>query len=130
MNHAIPVSVFFDPSPPPGCGCERECFIVPQVCQTVPPLHPSESFPLKTCNPSRVWQTVARMATMARTRILHPGRRARARLDQALVERGWCESREKAQRAVMAGRVLVNQRVARKPSDPVKPEDAIVLAEA
>ena len=30
----------------------------------------------------------------------------------------------------MAGRVLVNQRVARKPSDPVKPEDAIVLAEA
>ncbi len=55
---------------------------------------------------------------------------ARARLDQALVERGWCESREKAQRAVMAGRVLVNQRVARKPSDPVKPEDDVVLAEA
>ena len=67
---------------------------------------------------------------MAGTISLDNRRVARRRLDQALVERGWCESREKARRAVMAGRVLINQRVARKPSDPVKPEDDVVLAEA
>jgi len=50
------------------------------------------------------------------------------RLDQALVERGLCESREKAKRAVMAGQVRVNERLASKPSDSVKPDDELTLA--
>src|SRR5262245_32780959 len=49
------------------------------------------------------------------------------RLDQALVERGLAESREKAKRAVLAGQVRVNNRVARKPSEPVKPDDQITI---
>ena len=51
-----------------------------------------------------------------------------SRLDQALVERGLCESREKAKRAILAGQVRINERLARKPSDPVKPEDQLTLA--
>lgn len=51
------------------------------------------------------------------------------RLDQALVERGLCESREKAKRAVMAGTVKINGQLARKPSDTVKPDDELTLAE-
>jgi 23S rRNA (cytidine1920-2'-O)/16S rRNA (cytidine1409-2'-O)-methyltransferase len=51
-----------------------------------------------------------------------------SRLDQALVERGLCESREKAKRAIMAGQVRINQRLARKPSDTVKPDEEITLA--
>jgi len=50
------------------------------------------------------------------------------RLDQALVERGLCESREKAKRAVMAGQVRVNGQVARKPSESVQEQDELVLA--
>jgi len=50
------------------------------------------------------------------------------RLDQALVERGLCDSREKARRAVLAGLVRVNARPARKSSDPVGPADALALA--
>jgi 23S rRNA (cytidine1920-2'-O)/16S rRNA (cytidine1409-2'-O)-methyltransferase len=50
------------------------------------------------------------------------------RLDQALVERGLCESRERAKRAVMAGQVFINGRPARKPSDSVKPDDQLRLA--
>jgi len=49
------------------------------------------------------------------------------RLDQALVERGLCDSREQAKRAVLAGLVRVNTQSARKPSDPVKPADALTL---
>lgn len=49
------------------------------------------------------------------------------RLDQELVDRGLCESREKAKRAIMAGQVLVNGHPARKPSDAVKPADALAL---
>jgi 23S rRNA (cytidine1920-2'-O)/16S rRNA (cytidine1409-2'-O)-methyltransferase len=49
------------------------------------------------------------------------------RVDQALVERGLCDSREKARRAVMAGQVRVNGQVAAKPSDTVKPADAVEL---
>ena len=49
------------------------------------------------------------------------------RVDQALVERGLCDSREKAKRAVLAGQVRINQQPARKPSDPVKPTDALTL---
>jgi 23S rRNA (cytidine1920-2'-O)/16S rRNA (cytidine1409-2'-O)-methyltransferase len=51
-----------------------------------------------------------------------------SRLDQILVERGFCESREKAKRAVMAGTVKVNGQPARKPSDSVRPEDQLTLA--
>jgi 23S rRNA (cytidine1920-2'-O)/16S rRNA (cytidine1409-2'-O)-methyltransferase len=49
------------------------------------------------------------------------------RLDQALVDRGLCESREKAKRAIMAGRVTVNLQLAHKPSDKIKPEDEVAL---
>jgi len=49
------------------------------------------------------------------------------RLDQALVERGLCESREKARRAIMAGDVTINQQPARKPSDRVRPGDQLAV---
>jgi 23S rRNA (cytidine1920-2'-O)/16S rRNA (cytidine1409-2'-O)-methyltransferase len=49
------------------------------------------------------------------------------RLDQAMVERRLCESREKAKRAIMAGQVSINGRVARKPSDAVGDSDEVVL---
>jgi len=50
------------------------------------------------------------------------------RLDVALVDRGLCESREKARRAIMAGQVTVNGQVASKPSDRVRPADELALA--
>ena len=50
-----------------------------------------------------------------------------SRLDQALVERGLCDSREKAKRLVLAGQVRVNGQPARKPGDSVKPTDELVL---
>jgi len=49
------------------------------------------------------------------------------RLDHALVERGLCDSREKAKRAVMAGMVRINGQPARKPSDSIKPQDELSL---
>lgn len=49
------------------------------------------------------------------------------RVDAALVERGLCESREKAQRAVLAGLVKINDQPARKPSDAVKDADRLSL---
>jgi len=49
------------------------------------------------------------------------------RLDVALVERGLCESREKAKRAIMAGQVQVNGQLARKPSDTVREGDDVTL---
>ena len=49
------------------------------------------------------------------------------RLDQVLVERGLCPTREKAQRAILAGQVLHCGQPAKKPSDRVKPEDEIAL---
>jgi 23S rRNA (cytidine1920-2'-O)/16S rRNA (cytidine1409-2'-O)-methyltransferase len=52
------------------------------------------------------------------------------RLDQALVERGLCESRERAKRAVLAGQVRVNAQRACKPSDPIKSDDVLALAVA
>ena len=45
------------------------------------------------------------------------------RIDQLLVARGLCESREKAKRAIMAGQALINCQPAKKPSDLVKPDD-------
>jgi 23S rRNA (cytidine1920-2'-O)/16S rRNA (cytidine1409-2'-O)-methyltransferase len=50
------------------------------------------------------------------------------RLDQALVERGLCASREQAKRAILAGQVRVNAQTARKPSDAVKPGDTLTVA--
>ena len=50
-----------------------------------------------------------------------------SRLDQVLVERGLCESREKAKRAVMAGSVKVNGQPAHKPSDSIHPGDELTL---
>jgi len=49
------------------------------------------------------------------------------RLDQVLVERGLCPSREKAKRAIMAGQVKVNDRIASKASDAVKARDQLKL---
>lgn len=49
------------------------------------------------------------------------------RLDQALVDRGLCESREKAKRAILAGQVRVNDQLARKPSDAVDEKDQLAL---
>jgi 23S rRNA (cytidine1920-2'-O)/16S rRNA (cytidine1409-2'-O)-methyltransferase len=51
------------------------------------------------------------------------------RVDQALVERGICESREKAQRAILAGNVRINGQVARKASDKVTSEDALEITQ-
>ena len=50
-----------------------------------------------------------------------------ARLDQEMVDRGICDSREKAKRAILAGQVRVNGQVGRKASDTVKPTDDIAL---
>jgi 23S rRNA (cytidine1920-2'-O)/16S rRNA (cytidine1409-2'-O)-methyltransferase len=50
-----------------------------------------------------------------------------SRLDQALVARGLCSSREQARRAVLAGRVRINGQPARKPSDPVRATDVVEL---
>ena len=52
----------------------------------------------------------------------------RPRLDQALVQRGFFASREKAQRAILAGQVRVGGRLARKPGEPARPDDEILLA--
>lgn len=52
-----------------------------------------------------------------------------SRLDQALVERGFYPSREKAQRAILAGIVRINDQTARKPSDRVKPADQLSVDE-
>jgi 23S rRNA (cytidine1920-2'-O)/16S rRNA (cytidine1409-2'-O)-methyltransferase len=51
------------------------------------------------------------------------------RLDQLLVARELCESREKAQRAIMAGEVTVNERVVDKPGTKV-PDDAVIVLKA
>ena len=51
------------------------------------------------------------------------------RLDVALVERGLCESREKAKRAIMAGAVRVNDQPAHKASDSIQDDDALTLVE-
>lgn len=49
------------------------------------------------------------------------------RLDEALVERGLCESRERAKRAILAGMVRVNGAAKCKPGDRVKDDDSIEL---
>jgi 23S rRNA (cytidine1920-2'-O)/16S rRNA (cytidine1409-2'-O)-methyltransferase len=52
------------------------------------------------------------------------------RLDVALVQRGLCDSRERAKRAIMAGAVRVNDQTAHKASDTVKDSDHLALVEA
>ncbi len=54
---------------------------------------------------------------------------AKQRLDVVLVERGLCESREKAQRAIMAGEVKVGENTADKPGARVA-EDAVITVKA
>jgi 23S rRNA (cytidine1920-2'-O)/16S rRNA (cytidine1409-2'-O)-methyltransferase len=49
------------------------------------------------------------------------------RLDQALVEQGLCDSREKAKRLILAGSVRVNGHPAKKASDNVKHADEIIV---
>lgn len=49
------------------------------------------------------------------------------RLDQALVERGLCESREKAKRLILAGQALINGQLAHKSSDKVSDGDKLAL---
>lgn len=49
------------------------------------------------------------------------------RLDQALVERGLCDSRERAKRLILAGQIRINGHPARKPSDSIKPNDELTL---
>jgi 23S rRNA (cytidine1920-2'-O)/16S rRNA (cytidine1409-2'-O)-methyltransferase len=52
------------------------------------------------------------------------------RLDQLLVARGLVESREKAQRAIMAGAVMVGDRVVDKPGTKVADDAALVVKAA
>lgn len=47
------------------------------------------------------------------------------RVDVALVERGLCESREKAQTSIMAGLVYVGERKVNKASEQVTPDDVL-----
>ena len=54
---------------------------------------------------------------------------AKVRLDQLLVQRNLVESRERAQRLIMAGEVLVNDRVADKPGMPIAADAAIRIKE-
>jgi 23S rRNA (cytidine1920-2'-O)/16S rRNA (cytidine1409-2'-O)-methyltransferase len=49
------------------------------------------------------------------------------RLDQALVERGLCDSREKAKRFILAGQVRINGQSAKKASDSVSEKDELTL---
>jgi 23S rRNA (cytidine1920-2'-O)/16S rRNA (cytidine1409-2'-O)-methyltransferase len=54
----------------------------------------------------------------------------KARADQLLVERGFFESRESAQRAIMAGEVRVGEQVVGKPAVMIEIDAAISIAES
>ena len=58
---------------------------------------------------------------------MNPPKRLRA--DQALVERGLCESREKARRAILAGQARCNGRRVEKPSDAILATDDLHLTQ-
>ena len=60
---------------------------------------------------------------------MSPATSTRKRLDQAMFDNKLVESREKAKRLIMAGKVRINDQLARKPSDQVKPEDRIEVQE-
>src|ERR1700729_1000373 len=53
----------------------------------------------------------------------------KVRLDKLLVDLGHFESRERAQRSILAGQVMVNERVSDKPGLLVLPEAPIRVAE-
>jgi len=53
------------------------------------------------------------------------GKSKRTRIDKLLVEQGHIESRERAQRLILAGQVLADERVIDKPGTLVK-EDAVL----
>ncbi len=55
---------------------------------------------------------------------------AKIRLDQLWVQRGLVDSRERGQRLIMAGEVLVNDRLADKPGQPIDPAAVIRIKEA
>jgi 23S rRNA (cytidine1920-2'-O)/16S rRNA (cytidine1409-2'-O)-methyltransferase len=50
------------------------------------------------------------------------------RVDQTLVERGLCASREQAKRLILAGQVRINGQLAHKASDEAKSADVVTLA--
>jgi 23S rRNA (cytidine1920-2'-O)/16S rRNA (cytidine1409-2'-O)-methyltransferase len=50
-----------------------------------------------------------------------------ARLDQVLVDRGLCASREKARRLILAGRIRINDQLATKAGMRVKPSDRVLV---
>lgn len=49
------------------------------------------------------------------------------RADVALVERGLCENRTRAQASIMAGQVYIGEKKVLKASDPVKPDDELIV---
>jgi len=53
----------------------------------------------------------------------------KSRLDQTLVARGLCPSREQAQRLILAGEVKIGTRIATKASEKVGPDDHLELKE-
>ena len=57
-------------------------------------------------------------------------RRVRTRIDKLLVEKGFFDSRERSQRSILAGKVLVNEQVVDKPGTLIRPDaDSRVVAE-
>src|SRR5258708_36128941 len=54
----------------------------------------------------------------------------RERIDKLLVERGLAQSRTKAQALVMAGAVLVDEQLVRKPSESFLPEASVRIKSA
>ena len=53
----------------------------------------------------------------------------KVRLDRLLVERGWVDSRERGQRLIMAGEVLVGDRIADRPGQLVQPDADVRIKE-
>jgi 23S rRNA (cytidine1920-2'-O)/16S rRNA (cytidine1409-2'-O)-methyltransferase len=58
-----------------------------------------------------------------------PRKRAKSRLDVALVDRGLTETRSRAQSLIMARRVLVNERFVDKPGTTVADDDVLRVSE-
>ncbi len=52
-------------------------------------------------------------------------RKTKQRLDTLLVEQGWCETRQQAQRVIRAGEVQVNHQIVDKPGTPIPVDSEI-----